>query len=74
MFQNLWDGNNSNYNLQVSNSYEDNFMRERGVMVLDVGCEFRDQSSIPSEWYQVLHDADLGQFKFTTALVASLLD
>ena len=32
----------------------------RGIMVLDVGCEFRDRGSIPSEC-QIPRDVDLGQ-------------
>ena len=42
----------------------------RGVMVLDVGCEFRNRGSIPSEC-QIPRDVDLGQVNFTIALVAS---
>ena len=42
----------------------------RGVMVLDVGCEFHDRGSIPSEC-QTLRDVDHGQVNFTIALVAS---
>ena len=40
----------------------------RGIMVLDVGCEFRDQSSIPSEC-QIPRDVDLGQVNFTIVSV-----
>ena len=38
----------------------------RGVMVLDVGCEFRDRGSIPSE-YLIPRNTDLGQVNFAIA-------
>ena len=41
-------------------------------MVLDVGCEFRDQGSILSE-HQRLHDIDFEQVNFTITSVASSL-
>ena len=41
-----------------------------GLEVLDVGCEFWDQSSIPSEC-QRSHDVDLGQVNFIIASVAT---
>ena len=42
----------------------------RGVVVLDVGYEFWDRGSIPSEC-QTPRDVDLGQVIFTIASVAS---
>ena len=42
----------------------------RGLMVLDMGYEFRDRDSIPSEC-QIPRDVDLGQVNFTIASVAS---
>ena len=42
----------------------------RGLMALDVGCEFRDRGSIPSE-SQIPRDVDLGKVNFTIASVAS---
>ena len=42
----------------------------RGVMELNVGCEFRDQGSIPSE-YLIPRDVDLWQVNLTIVSVAS---
>ena len=40
-----------------------------GVLVLDVGCGFRDRASILSEC-QIYRDVDLGQVNFAIASVA----
>ena len=42
----------------------------RGVMVLDVGCEFHDWGSVPREC-QIPRNVDLGQVNFTITSVAS---
>ena len=57
-------------NLSPYLSLEEDFTWVRGVMILDVGWEFRDQGSIPREC-QIPSDADLGQVNFTIASVAS---